>query len=234
MRLCFFLLFYGVMGFAQTPFVTNINTQQQGDKIIITYDLAGKSKDRYDITLVRIEVINFPKGIVPKSLTGDVGKNITAGKNKSIIWDALKDVESLEGDIKVVVMANQTQKSQSDSPKNNKLLVRLGASVIGVGGGALVIIGLNKMKDGQTLYNNYAATTDPTKFQQDYGTTRSDALVSSKTTYSKGRTLSIAGGAMITVGGFLWVKQILSKRTNEHRLGFVPTSHNSMGLVYRF
>ena len=235
MRLCFFLLFYGALGFAQTPIISNINTQQQGDdKIIITYDLAGNSKDRYDITILRIEVINFPQGIVPKSLTGDVGKNIPGGKNKTIVWEVRKDVEYLDNDIRIVIEANQTQKSNSDSPKNNKLWVRLGTSVVSAGGSALIILGFNKMKEGKTLYNNYAATTDPTMFQQDYGTTRSDALASSKTTYSKGRTLSIAGGALVAISGFIMVKQKLSKKTNEPRLGFVPTSDKSVGLVYRF
>ena len=73
------------MGFAQTPYLTNINIQQQSaDKIIITYDLAGKSKDSYAVKVVRIEIINSPKGIVPQSITGDIGNNISAGKNKTI------------------------------------------------------------------------------------------------------------------------------------------------------
>lgn len=235
MRLCFFLLCYCSISFAQTPFVSNINLQQQdNDKIVITYDLAGNAKDRYDVTIERIEVINFPKGIVPKSLTGDIGKNIPAGKNKTIVWDVLKDIEYLDKDIKVVMKAIPTYKTPNDKSKNNKLLVRLGASTLSAGGSTLVVLGINKMKEGKTLYNNYASTTDPTQFQQDYGTTRSDALALSKTTYSKGRTLSIAGGGLIAVGSFLLVKQKLSKNTAEPRFGFMPTSDGNIGFVYRF
>ncbi|MBL7814576.1 MAG: hypothetical protein JNL70_06190 [Saprospiraceae bacterium] len=235
MRICFFLLYYCSISFAQTPFVSNINLQQQGnDKIVITYDLAGNAKDHYDVMIERIEIINFPKGIVPKSLTGDIGKNISAGKNKSIVWDVLKDIEYLDKDIKVVMRAIPIYKTPNDKPKNNKLLVRLGASTLSAGGSTLVIWGINKMKEGKTFYNNYASTTDPTKFQQDFGMTRSDALVSSKMTYSKGRTLSIAGGGLIAVGSFFLVKQKLSKNTTETRFGFVPTSDGNFGFVYRF
>ena len=233
MKFCFFLLMPCVMGFAQTPYLTNINIQQQSaDKIIITYDLAGKSKDSYAVKVVRIEIINSPKGIVPQSITGDIGNNISAGKNKTIFWDVLKDVERLDKDIKAVIEA--TPIPNDNPPNNNKRLINIGLSTTSGAGTTLLVLGINKMKEGKTLYRNYESTTDPLIFLQNYGTTRNSALASAQATYNKGQIYTITGGVIVAASGFLWVRQKLSKNSKTSRLVLVPTSSNSLGLVYRF
>lgn len=65
--------------------VTNVCARQEGDEIIITYDLSHKS-------IVHIYMdIGKHRGIELKAIIGDVGKDIAAGKNKKIVWQPLKE-----------------------------------------------------------------------------------------------------------------------------------------------
>ncbi len=73
--------------------VTNVTFYQEGDKVIITYNL-----DR----LANIEVLLSCDGGQTFSaplqhVSGDVGKVVKAGNNR-IVWDVLKEMEKLIGD----------------------------------------------------------------------------------------------------------------------------------------
>jgi len=81
---CFF-------SFAQT--LENVFSEQDGDKIIIYYTISdAKPGQTFDIS---VSCSTENKRFVLKSVSGDVGPNITPGANKKIIWDVLKDVDQL-------------------------------------------------------------------------------------------------------------------------------------------
>lgn len=83
---------------------SNINVSTTDDKMIITYDLAGDSKEMYDIELSFRKEDNTI--LVPKALNGDVGK-VQPGTNKRIIWDVYKDVSGISGKINPIINAKQ-------------------------------------------------------------------------------------------------------------------------------
>ncbi len=79
--------------------VTNIRAEQEGKKNIIYYDLTGAKQGRkFNISIYcSTDRGRYFDGAL-KSVSGDIGKNVTAGYNKKIIWDVLKDREKLTGD----------------------------------------------------------------------------------------------------------------------------------------
>ena len=75
--------------------VRNVGFQVQGQKIHVSYDLAGKGV--YTVHLRLLENGGRALTAWPRSVSGDVGKEVRSGTGKRIVWDALKDVASLEG-----------------------------------------------------------------------------------------------------------------------------------------
>ncbi|MBV5313659.1 MAG: hypothetical protein JZU47_10210 [Prolixibacteraceae bacterium] len=77
--------------------VTNIRIGQQDDKVVINYDITNaRASQTFDV-----KVICSPNGgnnysIYPKLLTGDLNM-ISAGKDKSIVWDVINDGHELSG-----------------------------------------------------------------------------------------------------------------------------------------
>lgn len=106
---------------AQT--VTNVRFSQEGDNVRITYDLS----DPADITVE----MSTDGGVTFSSrllvhLSGDVGRNVSAGKNKSVLWNVLADVDNLEGDdirFRVVPtrIAPKTVQSSAYQPKPRRI-----------------------------------------------------------------------------------------------------------------
>jgi len=75
--------------------VTNVRFQVRDQKVYISYDLAGKGL--YAVSLSLLRDGEEPATETPRSISGDVGREVAPGKSKEIVWDALKDVEGLEG-----------------------------------------------------------------------------------------------------------------------------------------
>ncbi len=78
------LLFSALSAAAQNA--TNVRVRQEGETIVITYDLDKKAN-------VRIWVATGQSNQYTelKAVTGSVGKDISAGVNKQIIWQPLKE-----------------------------------------------------------------------------------------------------------------------------------------------
>jgi len=77
--------------------IQNINASFQDGKVIIRYDLVGRTPNqKFDISLFSSHD-NFS---VPLSkVTGDVGKSVIPGAGKQIEWDAAAELENFLGDI---------------------------------------------------------------------------------------------------------------------------------------
>ncbi len=78
--------------------VTNIRVAQEGDEVVITYDLSGGSAgETFNIEVSASENRGQSFLIIPKSLRGDLNDQLT-GTNKKIIWSVLNEQDQLTGD----------------------------------------------------------------------------------------------------------------------------------------
>jgi hypothetical protein len=75
--------------------VTGVRFAVQGQKVHVSYELAGQGA--YTVSLRLLQGAERRVAATPRSVTGDVGPGVAAGTAKTIVWDALKDVEALEG-----------------------------------------------------------------------------------------------------------------------------------------
>lgn len=81
------LLLFSILFVMAQEYVTNVRALQEGQKIVLLYDL---TKDTY-IRQVNMRVDGTQRRIPMYSLKGDVDKLISAGKNKRIEYDVLLD-----------------------------------------------------------------------------------------------------------------------------------------------
>ncbi len=93
--LCLFICFGLQFVFGQR--VSNVYSEQKGEKIYIYYDLTPA--DRRDLFWVKVycSTDENRQGFKLHSVSGDVGEGVKGGINKRIVWDVLRDVETLEG-----------------------------------------------------------------------------------------------------------------------------------------
>lgn len=83
--------------FGQT--VTNVRVAVQGKSVVVTYDLTGgASGEKFSVKLYYSSDGGRTYGSPLRSVSGDVGEKVTGGSNKKIVWDVLRDVESVIGE----------------------------------------------------------------------------------------------------------------------------------------
>ena len=71
--------------------VENIRVGKEGDKFVITYDLAGPKEEQY-VVKVSLRREGDPKFRLDlESVTGDVGTGSFAGKDRRAVWDPARD-----------------------------------------------------------------------------------------------------------------------------------------------
>jgi hypothetical protein len=99
--------------------VKNIRVSQNGNRINVLFDLAETSKT-YKVDLF-LTTDDGKTWIGPlKSVSGDVGNNVTFGNNRQIVWDISSEKWLTEGymQFKVVVEAlNSVQPLQTNTYK---------------------------------------------------------------------------------------------------------------------
>ncbi len=77
----------------------NINTKQLGEKINLEYAISGESLGQI-FNVTPYYSLDAGKTFQPiKSATGNLGPNVPGGTNQIIIWDVLKDLGELDGDV---------------------------------------------------------------------------------------------------------------------------------------
>ncbi|MBV5313657.1 MAG: fibrobacter succinogenes major paralogous domain-containing protein [Prolixibacteraceae bacterium] len=77
--------------------ITNIQVTQEGDNVVITYDLtASQTGQTFDVEVKCSADNGKTFSITLQSLTGDL-KEITAGTAKRIVWDVLSERQELVG-----------------------------------------------------------------------------------------------------------------------------------------
>lgn len=99
--------------FSQQLQVKNVRFESAGEIVKIHYDLFGEPGKRYKISLKLSENNGYTYNIRPKMISGDVGKNISVGKNKEVEWHMHKDFPSgLTGDEFVFAVDAELQKGR--------------------------------------------------------------------------------------------------------------------------
>ena len=79
-----FLIFSALTLFAENA--SNVRVRQEGKTIVVTYDLKNNS-------IVRLLMVSDanPEYRELQAVAGDVGKRVSAGKNKKIVWNLLDE-----------------------------------------------------------------------------------------------------------------------------------------------
>ena len=103
-------------GFAET--VTNVRGSQRPNSnlVDIYYDL--NAVDGWSYT-VEVAAEGRTNEVTATTFSGDVGKGITPGKNRHILWEAGADWRDKKGDVKAVVIA--TVEAKKGKPKKVQL-----------------------------------------------------------------------------------------------------------------
>ena len=103
-------LFLVIKSFSQDFQITQPKLDYDGNQLSILYDLiTRKSSDKF---YVRIEIENANGlAIQAKTLSGDVGENVTPGNNKKIVWIPEQDSVYLNEDVIVEIKAEKYIKS---------------------------------------------------------------------------------------------------------------------------
>ena len=96
----FFLILISFLSFLtlSAQQVTNMLVTQEGDNVVITYDiLSTQPGQTFNIKVECSADDGKNFDIIPKSISGDL-KSVTSGIGKRIIWDVLSEREALVGD----------------------------------------------------------------------------------------------------------------------------------------
>ena len=107
------LSFFTSPSFSQQLKVENVSFESVGNIVKIKYDLSGNYNKKYKISIRLSNDNGISYNIHPKTTTGDLGKNITPGKNKQIEWHIYKDFpKGLAGDKFVFAVDAELQKGR--------------------------------------------------------------------------------------------------------------------------
>lgn len=106
------ILFSAITSFAENA--SNIRVRQEGKSIIITYDLNKKSNVR-----ILMSSGNNQQYKELKSVTGNVGKSVPAGKSRKVVWKPLEEyAEFVAQNVRFKV---ETQSTYEDYTINGKI-----------------------------------------------------------------------------------------------------------------
>ncbi|PLX17853.1 MAG: hypothetical protein C0597_06760 [Marinilabiliales bacterium] len=95
------LLIIAFLGFSRSfaQQIENLRIKSFEDKINLMYDISHeKSGQLFNVKVLCSENGGQTFEVPVNTVSGDIGQNIEGGKDKIIIWDALKDNQNLKGD----------------------------------------------------------------------------------------------------------------------------------------
>lgn len=126
------------MGFGQVkPTISNINIEvTQSGKIEIRYDISDiRPNDSLFVTLQKKDGIM----VIPKSVIGDIGKNLVSGKGKKIIWNIIEDNFFDDGDYQSIIEIKLGKEIQAPKPQPSGGVSNVLLSVIAPGIGNIFV-----------------------------------------------------------------------------------------------
>lgn len=97
---------------AVTQEVSNVWFEQVGKEIHIYYDLTGDETSTVEVYCSTDQGKTWGRSL--KEVIGNVGENQVAGHQKRIVWDVLREVTDLEGDISFRIITNTPNLDDND------------------------------------------------------------------------------------------------------------------------
>jgi hypothetical protein len=99
------LILFSVSGHSQSEAIINkVDFTLSKENMVITYDITKYRKnERFSVSMKLISENGAV--IIPQSVGGDIGNNITGGKGKTVIWNIRKDVVVMDQNVAVEVIA---------------------------------------------------------------------------------------------------------------------------------
>ncbi|MFC2126032.1 Ser-Thr-rich GPI-anchored membrane family protein [Bacteroidota bacterium] len=148
--LLFFLATFSQLCYAQSVRLTK--TEQEGDNIIIWYDLEGTAeKQRYEI-----EIFGSHNDFShPLSFTsGDVGAYIQPGENKKIVWNAKAELSQFSGNVEFKIEATLQYSPLGDLTIIGAPRLKRGKQyhVTWSGGDSIDVLNLDLYRSGKQIY----------------------------------------------------------------------------------
>jgi hypothetical protein len=119
--------------------IENVAVEQDENKVNIYYDLTGNLPGQIYEVFISCSVDGGTRFVL-KSVSGDVGKYVTGGLHKKIVWDAFQDVSSLN-EAQFFIRAEPMTASRSVSP-DSKTYKKTTEFFIGYNGSSVGYIGL--------------------------------------------------------------------------------------------
>ncbi len=88
-----YLVIVILLQFAFPQTITNFQQKIENGRIVVTYDLQGKTLEKYNINLT---AKNEGDSVIPKAIAGDLN-DVSPGKHKVIWWEPVLESRSLTG-----------------------------------------------------------------------------------------------------------------------------------------
>ena len=125
---CILIFLFGFRRSAtgQDTQVSNVRFEDRGETISVRYDLSGAYGKKFKIVISLSDDKGSTFTIKPQTVRGDIGKNVSPGRNKEILWQVKADFPyGLKGSDFVFAVDAEMQKSGGRWP------YVVGAAVVG-------------------------------------------------------------------------------------------------------
>lgn len=178
-----------ILGQQSRARITNVDFNQEGQTLVITYNIINhKAGEKFDVW-VKIRTVSG-REITPYALSGDVGRGISGGYGKRIVWDMANDNVEIVEEGTVEILAKSTYmavvKPPKDKSNRRSVGAALGLSLIWPGagttyakkGGAYWLFGMVGYglvagsivmnNSASKAYDNYLVETDSEERQNYY------------------------------------------------------------------
>lgn len=219
---------------AQDPVsVSEPRLQLEDNNLHIYYDiLNSQNSDLFDVSL---SIKDADNNIIHAAfLVGDIGSNVRGGENKHIIWDLSSDQVEIDGDVFIVVIAEQINPQYTEI-KTEKTYKRSGLilqSLLFPGWGMTRLSGKPHWIRGVAGYGclagsiilNRSAASNYSDFQNATSIEEANSLLETST-----RQDNISEALAYTAIG-VWIADIIWTMVGTAGLNNQPSAMNSKGI----
>jgi hypothetical protein len=214
--------------------ISDVSFRLENNMIVVEYNIISSLPDE-KFTIELKFVSETDQIIFPKSLTGDIGKNIEAGRGKRIIWDYVSDRFEFSGNIKAVVNI-----APSPTHSRGPSYALLSVAVPGLGGHfvqenkirpiattvstvGLLTYGILMKSKSNKYYDDYKQCVDYADYQTYY-----DKANSAHHKYYIATRIA----AVVWIADIIWVYSTGRKNMKELSSGLQSSSGNGFTLDY--
>ena len=221
--LIFFLLFLTFTSFSQGFQITPPKLVFDGRQLLISYDVVNNNQADQFYVWVEMEKKNG-EPIEMKAISGDVGENVKAGKNKKITWVPENDGILLNEEVYVEIKAEKYVKSfnKGSAMLMSTAMPGLGQTKISKGKPWWLtgIVAYGALAGGLVVHSSYLKTYDSYRTEED-PSSRADLLNQAQQQMNLSSVLVVSGAA-------LWAANIFWVALTPNR--YQPLQHVKLSL----